>query len=307
VRIAVVAPHPAPLVSRLTLFLVERFAPAASIPLIVALAACGSVGAAVAKREITFDPLPFSVLVVALVLAFVRLRVVDDLKDAATDAVGRPDRPLPRGLVTADELRAVALGCGAGQLVLAGALGRPAFVACALALGFSLLGAQDFFVARLSRKPLVYALAHSPMVPLLLAFAWWAHPAAELSLAFVSLLILAWGLSLGLEVARKTMAPEEERPAVETYSQAIGQAAATLVGGCFLAAGGIGGAAFVWIVEGPLPVTAVVLAGSLAIAVCTVAGRHSIQPPMLRAMTGLAALVFLAVPTVTAIVQGAVP
>src|SRR5438093_32371 len=80
-----------------------------------------------------------------------------------------------------------------------------------------------------------------------------------------------------------------------------------VLGGAGSPAGGIGGAAFVWIVDGPLPVTAVVLAFSLAIAVCTGAGRHSIQPPMLRAMTGLAALVFLAVPTVTAIVQGAVP
>ena len=64
----------------------------------------------------------------------------------------------------------------------------------------------------MSRHALATALLHSPIVPLLLAFVWWSHPAASWHPSLGGLLVLAWGLGLALEVSRKTVRPDRERP-----------------------------------------------------------------------------------------------
>src|SRR4028119_2288395 len=56
---------------------------------------------------------PGTVLVAFIVvfLAFLQLRIADEFKDFADDARYRPYRPVPRGLVSLGELRAIGWGC----------------------------------------------------------------------------------------------------------------------------------------------------------------------------------------------------
>jgi 4-hydroxybenzoate polyprenyltransferase len=193
-----------------------------------------------------------------------RLRVVDELKDAAIDRRGRPDRPLPAGLVTAAELRRLAVAVVIAEVGLAVLLGGRVLLAFGGALLWSALAAADFFQpARLAARPLVNVLLHSPTIPLLAACAWWATPAAAFGPALAGWLLLAWSAGLALEVGRKTRAPDEERAAIETYSRALGPARATLLAAGLLALAALGATVFT-AAAGVAPVIPLMLAiGSL--------------------------------------------
>jgi 4-hydroxybenzoate polyprenyltransferase len=54
------------------------------------------------------------VAVLVLFGLFFQLRVADEHKDNEDDTKYRPERPVPRGLVTLGELRVVAIGVGTG-------------------------------------------------------------------------------------------------------------------------------------------------------------------------------------------------
>lgn len=230
-----------PLARRLGAFVAERYPPPLALPLVAALAACGYFGAAAARGASPPWDGRLAAVATLLALAFFRLRIVDDLKDATTDRVARPERPLPRGLVTADELRAAALACAGGEIAIAAALGPRTLVAYMAALAFSLLAAADFFAPGfLGRRVVAAALAHSPVTPLLLGVAWWAYLDANANPGLGALMLLAWGASLGLEIGRKTLHVGAERAGVETYSSALGQRAAARLAASALAVGWLG-------------------------------------------------------------------
>lgn len=290
---------------RLAQFAHERFPPAAYGPLIAAFVACGYLGAAAASGvALHFDA---RVLLVGTVvtLAFFRMRAVDELKDAAVDRLGRPERPLPRGLVTAEELRAVALACVGAEVCLAAVLGPPAIVAYGAALVYSLLAARDFFAERVVHRDLVvYALVHSPIVPLLLALVWWSHPDAAFGAAFASLALLAWGVSLGLEVARKTMAPSEERPHVETYSDALGQPRAVMLAAGGLSVGALGAAAYALAINASTAAVVALAAAAAAMVLAGAAIRRSPRLDLARSCASVLGLALLLAPTALALGRG---
>jgi 4-hydroxybenzoate polyprenyltransferase len=247
------------------------------------------------------DPLRFVLCALAITALFLHLRVVDELKDADADRLGRPDRPLPRGLVTHAELRWAAawLLVAAGLAVIA--LGGWAMAAFAAVAVFILAEDVDFGAAEaVHRNLLLYALLHSPVVPLLLLLAWTsvaAAPAAPLGW----LLVLAWALGLGLEIGRKTRAPDEERAHVETYSGAIGQARAAGLAGLALTVGAGGSAGYGWSAGAPWWTIALSLFLALTLLAATVALAGRLRGSAMQTVTGAAALLLLAWPSVIAL------
>ena len=294
----------AALPGRLGRFVLERFPPAAYGPLILAFVMCGYVGAARASGVAPQFDARFLAVSLAMTLVFLRLRVTDELKDAPLDRLGRPERPLPRGLVTRAELRATAAVCVIGEVVLAVALGTPALVAYGAALVYTRLSARDFFLGQhLHRRLVLYAFLHSPIVPLLLAVTWWAHPAARAGSALYGLLLLAWGVSLGLEVARKTVAPAEERPYVETYSGVLGQPRAVRLAAFALATGCLGGAAYAAAVGAPAPGAPGMLGASLVVLLAGSAARHTRRLGALRAAASALGLALLLWPLLIVLLE----
>lgn len=280
--------------ARYLAFVQERFPPAAYLPLICVFAAAGYVPS-LAWSGAAFQPLRFAGAAVVIGIAFLHLRLVDEVKDAEVDRLGRPTRPLPRGLVTVPELNRMAIAAVLLAIVTASVMGLAPVVALLPATGAILLADVEFLAPRrIHRNLVVYALAHSIVVPLLLVFAWFAASAARPSLALAGLVVLAWGVGLGLEISRKTYAPDEERAHVETYSAALGHRRAGWLAAASLAVAMIGGGAYAALAGGGPTVALVALAVSgLVLLAGVVFGRagHRLSEA-LGSVVGLAILLW---------------
>jgi 4-hydroxybenzoate polyprenyltransferase len=214
----------------------ERFPLAKTAPLLAVFSAASiSVSAGMAGR-----PLPswgaFAAGFVVALLLFFQMRVCDEYKDLEDDRRFRPDRPIPRGLIS---LRAV-LGLGLATLPIA------AFAVWAwhppilwlLGLVWLWLAAMtaEFGVARwLKARPVLYLLSHMaimPLIDLLLTGMEWmpsGAPAAGLAV----FLALSFVNGCVLEIGRKIWAPQSEIGGVDTYSRLWGpQRAAAIWAGC---------------------------------------------------------------------------
>ncbi|MBI3747789.1 MAG: UbiA family prenyltransferase [Chloroflexi bacterium] len=289
--------------ARYLVFVEERFPPGAYLPLICAFTAAGYLPS-IAWSGTAVQPLRFIAAAVVVGLVFLHLRLIDEVKDAEVDRLGRPARPLPRGLVTERELTRAAIAALLLALAAALSLTGVALVALLPATVFVLLADVEFLAPRrVHRDLLVYALAHSTVVPSLMVFAWFADSAAQPSPALPGLVLLAWGVGLGLEFARKTYGPDEERAFVETYSSALGRESAGWLAAGSLAVAMIGGALYAWLAgAGPTVALVAVVASGLILAAGVRLGRANH-----RTVEGLGTLIGLAVllwPIGVAIVVG---
>jgi 4-hydroxybenzoate polyprenyltransferase len=170
---------------------------------------------------------------------FFRLRVFDEEKDFAQDALTHPQRVLQTGRVTLPQLRALAwagalleLGWSAGQ-------GATTLLLWAVALGYSLLMRMEFGVGAWLRQRLVlYALSHMLIMPLVILWLFSAYaPALDTEYLLLLLLLSLLG-GFSFELARKLHAPAAERVGVDSYSQALGYGPALSLTVVVLLAGG---------------------------------------------------------------------
>jgi 4-hydroxybenzoate polyprenyltransferase len=248
---------------RLGRFALERFPPVAYGLLVIALVAAGQAGAGLAagtELELTAAAV---IAAIAVTLGFFQLRILDELADERDDRIGRPDRPLPRGLVTRRELLGVAIVAAAVGTAAAAILGAAVLLGYGLALG-QIWGLKVPAIQQALRRGgvLVNAIGHSLIVPSMLAVAWASTgPApstgqAPSTGALVATLVLGWGAGLALEIGRKTVAGPEERAGVETYSAAIGRSRAIGLAVLFLLVAGTAAAALAALAGAPAVVAA---------------------------------------------------
>lgn len=167
------------------------------------------------------------VLVFALLLSFFfRMRLFDEIKDYEVDLQINPTRPLARGILSITQVKRALFGLILFELVLAGFLGLSPFVIHALAIGYSLLMYEEFFIGDLLRPHLTtYAVTHTFVSSLLGLSAGVAMSELELSQISPShciFLLMNWAFFNLFEFARKTFAPEEERDHVPSYSNIFG-------------------------------------------------------------------------------------
>ena len=101
-----------------------------------------------------------------------------------------------------------------------------ALVSVLVALGFSLLMLNEFFIPQFLRRHfLAYAVSHMMIMPLLAMVVYsfatgrylWEAPAWYWLYAFVGFFV-----TFNWEISRKIRAPEEEREGVETYTKRLG-------------------------------------------------------------------------------------
>jgi len=188
-----------------------------------------------------------SVVVAVLVLFgfFFQLRVADEHKDNADDTRYRPERPVPRGLVTLAELRGVALGVAALQVALTVLLDWTMIVLLLAVWGWMAVMTKEFFAPEwLKKRPLVYMFSHMAIMPLIDLYAtacdWWPagyalHEGFGLTLGAFLVLSLVNGTAI--EIARKCWAPESELEGVETYSKLWGPGRAGVAVMCVVLVG----------------------------------------------------------------------
>jgi 4-hydroxybenzoate polyprenyltransferase len=166
----------------------------------------------------------------ATISFFFRLRVFDEIKDYALDAVNHPHRVLQSGRVTLRQLVTLSLVASTLEVAWSLLMGWPTVVCWLAALGYSLLMRYEFFVGSYLKKSLVlYAFTHMLIMPLVILWIWsGCVPGFGLSvhLGVLAALSLLGGFSF--EIARKIHAPDAERELVDSYSKSLGYAGAIL-------------------------------------------------------------------------------
>ncbi|MEZ4682046.1 MAG: UbiA family prenyltransferase [Caldilineaceae bacterium] len=163
---------------------------------------------------------------VSLLFFFLQLRIADEFKDAAIDAQYRPERPVPRGLITLSELGWVAVTTALLQIALALWLEPLLLLPLVAVWGYMALMRVEFGIPQwLHRHPFTYLWTHMLIVPLI---DFYATACDWLSNHHSALHNLAWFLAVSffngvvIELGRKTWAPAQERTGVESYSGAWG-------------------------------------------------------------------------------------
>ncbi len=206
----------------------ERF-PVFQHGLLILAFSAGAVGYSARLRGDVLTPQLISAGAIAfftLFLFFLQLRIADEFKDFETDARYRPYRPVPRGLVTLQQLGIGAIAAGIVQLGLA--LSQSFTLAWLLLLVWGYMGLmfREFFVPHwLKAHPLVYMLSHAVIMPLMAYYAMacdWliaGHSThAEPPQDWFWLPLVSVFVSLAIELSRKIRAPQDEEPGVETYT-----------------------------------------------------------------------------------------
>ena len=192
-------------------------------------------------------PSVLAIVVAVLVLFgfFFQLRVADEHKDNEDDTKFRPERPVPRGLVTLAELRVVAIGVGVTQVALTVALDWRLLGPLLLVWAWMAVMTKEFFVpAWLKKRPIIYMVSHMAIMPLIDLYATacdWLPAGVALQenfgLTLGAFLLLSLVNGSVIEIARKSWAPSSERDGVETYSRLWGAQRAGIVVMALLLAG----------------------------------------------------------------------
>lgn len=214
------------------LYLEERFPLGRTAPLLAVFSAASiAVSAVMAGRPLPGPGAFLAGFAVAL-LIFFQMRVCDEWKDLDDDRRLRPDRPIPRGLVS---LRAVlALGAASLPLTALAAWAWHPPVLWLLALVWVWLAAMTVEFGRpawLKARPVLYLVSHMailPLIDLLLTAMEWL-PAGAPAAGLVLFLGLSFVNGCVLEIGRKLWAPEAEIAGVDSYSSLWGPARAALV------------------------------------------------------------------------------
>ena len=199
----------------------ERF----QIPAILVVA----LAQATSAQYIVSSTLDWSGLVISVVgiaaLAII-MRMMDELKDLDKDRLAHPTRPLPRGLISPQEVRS-GLWIGIGLLLVAsvsiGVLRNPlAGVLIGLCVGYSVLMYHEFFAPDLlGVRPFSYAATHQIIIVPIYAFATaTALPEATLTQPVLWFALTGLGASFALEVCRKL--DPEAHPVLGTYLSVAG-------------------------------------------------------------------------------------
>jgi 4-hydroxybenzoate polyprenyltransferase len=261
----------------------ERFPLAAHAPLVAAFSASAVCFSALVRGRADLpDVRTFAVAFLTCLLFFLQLRIADEFKDAAEDARHRPYRPVPRGLVTLRELGWIGVMAAVVQLLLALWLDPRLVLWLALPWTWFVLMSREFFAGTwLRSKPIVYMASHMAILPLIDLYATaceWRTAGAAAPPDLGWFLLVSYANGVVIEIGRKTRAPSDEEPGVETYSSLWGPAVAARA---WLGALAVT-AAFAWMAAGSIGIANaafVVLATLLSAAAIVVSRFRRLQRP----------------------------
>ena len=214
-----------PLLLRLWQYQLERFPLAGHGLMVAAFSFSALAYSRICRSAAGFVPgWVFAGGVFMAVTLFLLVRIFDEFKDREEDAQFRPHLPVPRGLVTLAELKALGLLTAASQVLVQWCLFPSMLPFYLLVMGYLALMGKEFFIADwLKARPFFYVTSHMFIIPLVDVYAsgldWHlAGAAPPIGLAFF--FVVSYFNGVVLEVGRKIRAPEAEES--NTYSTMLG-------------------------------------------------------------------------------------
>lgn len=221
------SPNPAenerPILWRLWVYQRERIPLARTATLLAVFSAASvNVSALLADRPLPGWP-AYAVAFLVSLIVFIQLRACDEYKDGPDDLRYRPERPIPRGLVSLRLILAIAAGLAPVAIVVVLAYDRWLLLLLLILVWawMALMTVEFFRPAWLKARPLLYLVSHMAIMPLLDLFvtgAEWVPAGSPPAGGLVFFLLLSFVNGCVLEIGRKVWAPDNERPGVETYS-----------------------------------------------------------------------------------------
>ena len=202
----------------------ERFPLAGHAPLVAAFSASAVCFSSLIRGYLALPGAgALAVAFITSLLFFLQLRIADEFKDFEEDSRFRPYRPVPRGLVSLRELAFVGVLAAAMQLGLALWIAPSIVWLLALAWVYLALMTREFFVPRLLKAhPILYMASHMLILPLVDLYAtacdWWLAGLRRPPDGLYWFLVVSYLNGIVIEIGRKTRAPSDEEPGVETYS-----------------------------------------------------------------------------------------
>ncbi len=232
-------PRRSSLLRRLVAYQAERFPLAGYVPLIAAFTFSSAAYSRLARRAAGipeadgFVPWPlYAVGALTSLTFFFALRVLDEHKDAETDRRFRPELPVPRGLVSLAELRAVGGGAVALAVALNAVVAPVLLLPIALVAVWATLMTKEFFVREWLRAHLgAYLVTHMLIMPMIDAYTTgldWLVAGSGPPAGLPCFLGVTFANGCLVEIGRKLRLPERERDGVDSYTREWGPRAAPL-------------------------------------------------------------------------------
>ncbi|WP_422040899.1 UbiA family prenyltransferase [Roseibium sp.] len=215
----------ASLLARLWIYQGERFPLFQTVPLLGAFSAAS----VTASARLAGRPLPdvatYLAAFLIVMVFFWQMRALDEVKDAETDRRYRPERPIPRGLVSLRLILWLAAVAAIPAAAAAYALSPGVLILVLVAWAWLALMGFEFFVPEfLKKSPALYLVSHMaimPLIDLVLTGCEWV-PAGAVPEGIWTFLLMSFCNGCVVEFGRKIWAPEQEREGVETYSSSWG-------------------------------------------------------------------------------------
>ncbi len=211
-----------PLLKRLWIYQGERIPLFKTAILLFAFSAASvNVSAMLAERGLPFWPAYATAFIVSLII-FMQLRACDEYKDGPDDHLYRPERPIPRELVSLRLILGIGIALVPVALLVTWAYHPPLIVLLLIVWLWLGLMTVEFGVPEwLKARPVLYLCSHMAIMPLLDLFvtgAEWLPAEGTPAPALVLFLLLSFANGCVIEIGRKIWATQNERAGVETYS-----------------------------------------------------------------------------------------
>lgn len=173
----------------------------------------------------------FLVAFVTCFIFFLQLRIADEFKDAEEDAVYRPYRPVPRGLIALRQLGWLFVLGAIIQLSLALWFSPKLLIILIIAWLYLALMSVEFFCRDwLKARPITYLWTHMLIMPIVDLYAtacYWQPSLDSPPKGLLWFLAASFTNGLVIEFGRKIRTPGDEETGVPTYSKLWGPQKAT--------------------------------------------------------------------------------
>lgn len=157
---------------------------------------------------------------------FLLVRIFDEFKDQKEDAKYRKYLPVPRGLISLNELQVVGWIVAISQILIITVLQPKMAFLYGIVMTYLLLMRVEFFVANwLKKRQLTYAISHMLIIPLIDFYASgldWKLENSGLHTGLVWFFGVSFFNGFVLELGRKIRTPQDEEEGIMSYTKYFG-------------------------------------------------------------------------------------
>ncbi len=168
----------------------------------------------------------FFIGIFATITLFLLVRIFDEFKDKDDDKRYRSYLPVPRGLISLQELKIVGGIVAAAQIIVIAVLQPQMLILYSVVLLYLLLMGVEFFIPHwLRRHQIAYITSHMMIIPLIDVYSSgldWLLGGASLHTGVLWFFAVSYCNGIVLEFGRKIRTPETEEEGVISYTGLYG-------------------------------------------------------------------------------------